>query len=301
MERSAQANSSRVLDIPELLKLNFCILFLAAGFSATAGQVYRQLFINRGTFTTVSGTTFPALAFNSSPVYSSLNEVMTIGTGDTLHLTIINNDTAVHGFAVKDYGVNVTIPPSDTATVTVAGSVQRLYIYYDSYDYPNNRYLGAAGMICVLGSNPDDIFYWNIKEHQTEFNEDVASGSAVDWSQYYPDYFTINGKSFPDLQGDSTAVVTGAVGDTILIFAANTGQSAHSIHFHGFHGKAVFSTLQGQTGWEKDTYSARSMEGYILQLIPDKPGSYSVHDHNLVAVSGGGVHPNGMFIIMEFQ
>jgi hypothetical protein len=43
------------------------------------------------------------------------------------------------------------------------------------------------------------------------------------------------------------------------------------------------------------------MQALLLEMVPDKPGRYAVHDHNLVAVSGGGIHPNGMFLIMEIQ
>lgn len=279
------------------------VTLLLHGFSLSnsAKEVQTTLYINRGTFTTVNNTTFPSLAFNTTPVYSTLNAVIHFIPGDTLIVTVVNNDTSVHGFTVKDYaGISALINPSDSITDTLFSATQRLFIYYDHYNYPDNRYLGLAGMICVSDQTTRK-FYWNIKEHQTQYNNDLASGNPVDWTSYEPDYFTINGNSFPDLQNDTTARVTGNVGDTILIFVVNTGQSTHSIHFHGFHCRTLFSTQSIQTDWEKDTYPARSMEGYLLLLLPDKAGQYSVHDHNLVAVSGGGIHPNGMFIIMDFQ
>lgn len=275
---------------------------LAAAFQANAATINQTLYINRGVFTTVNNTTFPYMAFNSTPGYSSLNTVINVTTSDVLILKVINNDSIMHGFDVKDYpGTAATISPGDSIIDTLTFGTERVYIYYDSSVYPDHRYMGLAGMICVNNSVTAKKFYWNIKEHQTGYNSLIATGNTVNWLQYDPDYYTINGKSFPDLQNDTTARVTGNVGDTIYIFVVNTGQSTHSIHFHGFHCKAVFSTQPQQTNWEKDTFSARSMEGYVLELVPDKVGQYSVHDHNLVAVSGGGIHPNGMFIIMEIQ
>jgi hypothetical protein len=43
------------------------------------------------------------------------------------------------------------------------------------------------------------------------------------------------------------------------------------------------------------------MDAMVLRMIPDKTGKYAVHDHNLVAVTGGNTHPNGMFTIMQIN
>ena len=56
-----------------------------------------------------------------------------------------------------------------------------------------------------------------------------------------------------------------------------------------------------QIGWEKDTFPIKSMETIVLELVPDKPGHYSVHDHNLTAVTGGGFHPKGMLVLMAID
>lgn len=281
-------------------------LFLLTGLccyvNVQAGIVHQALYLNRGLFTTVNGTTFPYLAFNNTASFSSGNHVIDLLPGDEVILKVINNDTAIHGFAIKGYpAINFTISPGDSVSDTLVFNEEALYIYYDSYRYPDFRYMGAAGMICVSNTPPSKKFYWNIKEHQTVYNEELANGNPVSWKNYDPDYFTINGLSHPDLQQDSTARVTAAVGDTVRIFMVNTGQSAHSIHFHGFHCKVLFSTQSYQNGWIKDTFPLKSMEGMVLEMIPDKTGEYSVHDHNLIAVSGGGIHPNGMFIIMKIQ
>jgi len=38
------------------------------------------------------------------------------------------------------------------------------------------------------------------------------------------------------------------------------------------------------------------MELVIVEIVPHQVGEYPVHDHNLVAVSGGNIYPNGMFL-----
>jgi len=48
----------------------------------------------------------------------------------------------------------------------------------------------------------------------------------------------------------------------------------------------------------KDTFPVYSMETVVLELVPNQVGEYPVHDHNLVAVSGASMYPNGMFLTL---
>jgi len=270
----------------------------------SASTVNTTLYINRGNFITVQKTSFPYLAFNGNEIFKPQNIVINLTTDDVLNLTVINNDSVVHNFAIKEIdGTTKTINPSDTVSFSLTFPAPGIYIYYDNIGFPKyHSYMGLSGMVCVKNSTDEKSFYWNIKEHQAIYNKLISQGGFVSMNVYEPDYFTINGWSHPDLQYDKTAVVTGKVGDTIHIFIANTGQSNHSIHFHGFHCRVLFSSEdKNHLNRIKDTFSIKNMQSMILELIPDKVGKYSVHDHNLVAVSGGGIHPNGMFVIMEIK
>jgi Multicopper oxidase len=276
-------------------------IFLIATMVSFAGTIEKHLYINRGVFTTVKNTTFPFLAFNGDTAFNQLNAIIHVLMNDSLQLTIVNHDNLPHGFSIQ--GTNVSFPfinSGDSVVVQFQCNQHRAFIYFDPLNYPTNRYLGLAGMIYFGLPSPNAVYFWNIKEHQTNYATALAAGSAVNWNAYSPDYYTINSKSFPDLQMDSTAKIFANVGDTVYIVVANTGQSMHSLHFHGFHPKSVFTEAKVlRTGWEKDTWGMFSMEVMVLMMIPDKSGRYSVHDHNLVAVTGGNTHPNGMFTIME--
>jgi FtsP/CotA-like multicopper oxidase with cupredoxin domain len=278
----------------------FAFFIFSEAESATINQT---VYLNRGVFTTVNNTTFPAFAFNESSAYEENNHVINMQVNDILILKVINTDSVIHGFNLKgETGFNSTINPGDSVTHVYTPLSMKLVIYYDAYNFPYYSYAGASGMICVSNGTGQGNFYWNIKEHQSTFNQVIASGGTVDFTTYNPDYYTINGLSHPDLQNDTTATVTGNVGDTLYIFMANTGMSKHSIHVHGFHPVAVYSNNAWiQTGSAKDSWPMNSMDAVILMLVPDKTGRYSVHDHNLIAISAGNIHPNGMFTIMEIQ
>jgi FtsP/CotA-like multicopper oxidase with cupredoxin domain len=280
------------------------IIFLFASclsLSLSATKVFQSLFINRGLLTTVKGTTFPYLAFNSTTTYTSQNTVVNCLKNDTLIITVTNNDSTLHGFSIKNYpGISYTINPSANITCTVIPTQRSIYIYYDHLAYPRNKYMGLAGIIAVKGNASDKVYYWNLKDHLSSFNQQLAF--SVNWNNYYPDYFTINGKSFSQLQLDPTVKINNQVNDTIYIYVANSGQSMHSLHFHGFHLKSVYSDCKKtKQNWIKDTWGMFSMDCMVLRLVADKSGKYSVHDHNLVAVTGGSTHPNGMFTIMDIN
>lgn len=281
----------------------FMAMVLLWPFLCSARQVHDTLYINRGTFTTIKNTTFPALAFNRSRTFDKTSAVIALRIGDTLTLSVINNDTALHAFSLKPADIGFTIiRPDSSYSVKVVPHDPGAYCYSDPMFYPANAYMGLAGMLAVLPADSVTSFFWNIQEHEQSYNMAIAQGLTVDWSRYDPDYFTINGRSYPQIDSDVTAKIRAKVGEKVHIFIANTGQSMHALHFHGFHCKVLASTNYNiSDGWIKDSFPLKKMSGLLLELIPDKPGKYSVHDHNLVAVSAGGTHPNGMFTIMEIQ
>jgi FtsP/CotA-like multicopper oxidase with cupredoxin domain len=260
------------------------------------------LYINRGSFITVKKTSFPAFAINANAVFDRHATTISVALGEPLTLLIVNNDSIVHGFSVMGFpGQTKIIQPGANVTIQLDIQTEGIYFCYDHQNYPTNAYLGAVAMIVATKSTYRS-FYWNIREYQSLLNDSLIKGGTFHKETYDPDYFTINGLSYPDIQNDTTAHITGSLGDTIRIYLANTGQSLHSIHFHGFHTKCLFSTSPTlPIGWRKDTWAVRPMTAMALELVVDKAGKYSVHDHNLVAVSASGTHPNGMFTIMEFK
>ncbi len=272
------------------------------GCDARAQEVFQRLYINSGEYTAVDSAQFPFSAFNATPQFFPENVRISINAGETLKVRVVNNDSVNHAFQIKDKTTQVGIAPGDSILVTaVFDTGDEVFIYHDPMDYPRLTALGLAGLIHVK-SNSNSTFYWNVKEFQKEWATQHALGNPVNWSDYYPDYFTINGRSNPNINNDAVARIVGGVGETLRVVIANTGQSIHSLHFHGYHAEIIYSSENSQhEGRSKDTFPIKPMESLILEIVPDKPGEYPVHDHNLVAVSAGGIYPNGMFLTMLIQ
>lgn len=261
--------------------------------------VHKTLYMNRGTILTVDSISLPALAWNADTVFSPRSPDILLYPGDSLVLTVTNNDTTSHQFIL--HSQIWTIPVGQTRIIPFFFPNEGVFPYVDGQSFPTNILMGACGMVVVDGIC-DGRFYWNIRELEKAKIIDFANGQPVNYQDYRPDYFLVNGISKPQLRNDSTAKVVGNVGDVIHIYVANHGLSQHSMHFHGYHVQIKWaSTGTRKLNWIKDTVPLDEAESMILELIPDKPGIFPVHDHNLLALTGGGYFPNGIFIMMEIQ
>ncbi len=263
--------------------------------------VAKTLYINKGQMTTVDGIQFPTLAFNGSATFDAFNEIVHLQPGEALSLTVVNNDDQPHNFQIKGMNVPDTpIPAGDTAVFEIDFPDKGFFNYFDNFA-PENYYRGLAGMV-VVDDFAGNHYFWNLREHESAKNIALGNGQSVDFTTYQPDYFTVNGKSQPDVQNDPLAAVEGQVGEPLRIYIANSGLMSHSIHLHGFHATLIRSSkYPAHDGRVKDTFPIETQETLILEIVPDKPGIYPVHDHNVVAVTGGGEYPNGMLVLMDIQ
>lgn len=269
--------------------------------SSMGNIIIEDAYINRGTFQANDGNSFMYLACNNNSTFEQTNKVFELETTDTLRITWYNNDSIDHAIEVIDGQTSGTITPGASITIDYSFSSEGVFIYRGILDYPENTYLGLSGMI-VVSNNSDSKFFWNIKEHQKLINDSIQIEASYDFQDYYPDYFTLNGQSAPDINNDPSARVIGSENDRLLIYITNTGQSVHSLHFHGYHLSIEYSSkFPSHHGRSKDTFAIYPQEGIVLELIPDKPGEFPVHDHNLIAVSGGGMYPIGRFLTMLIQ
>lgn len=258
------------------------------------------LHLNPGNYVAVNGDVFPAFAWNSSSTYQQRNVDVKVTPSVAFSLTLINHDTAAHGFAVDGYTSGNLVPAGGSITLSLT-LPQGVFIYYDDYQYPRYEAMGAAGMI-VSGVSGDAAFFATLSEFESSWNAALATTPAVDFTQYEPDFFTVNGFSYPDIDADSTAHITGMVGDTIMLYVANTGRMVHSLHFHGYH--LQLTQYSGNPAWVgrwKDTVPLKAHQTMSLMLVPDKPGMFPLHDHNSLALTARNYYPFGMRWMMEIQ
>lgn len=273
------------------------ILFAALICSSNAWSaiVNDTLYILKDSIQVSSGEKLPYITFNRTQTFSSTNARIVINQGDQLELLVVNQDNVTHEFQVKGQTVIYSIPAAGQVIVSHTFIQAGVFIFNDPLNFPDYASVGLGGMIAVK-NHAHSSFYWNIKEHKSGLNDAIITGGTVDWTQYYPEFFTINGNSHPNINADPYARITGSVGDTLYIYITNTGQGIHSMHFHGYHVDVMFSSRNpNHVGRSKDSQGIYASEGIVLRLIPDKVGEYPVHDHNLIATTGANLYPLGMF------
>tara|TARA_B110000908_G_scaffold150299_1_gene184210 strand:+ start:1210 stop:2106 length:897 start_codon:yes stop_codon:yes gene_type:complete len=285
--------------VKNLLLVNKIFLGIFLGltltFNSLSATVNKSLYIVSDSLLTVDSTKVPYLTFNETATYNQNNPIINLMQGDTLDLWVYNTDNTLHEFVIKGISSVISISANDSVFLQTVFTAKGSYIYHDPSDFPKNTYLGLAGMIVVKNHNHAS-FYWNIKEHNSDWNNQLFNGNTVNWNNYDPKYFTINSKSNPNINNDTLARVIGQVGDTLYLHITNTGLSIHSMHFHGYHAIIKYSSKNiSHHNREKDTFPIYPMETLVLQFVPDKEGEYPIHDHNLVAVMGNNIYPNGMF------
>ena len=273
-------------------KLITLVLLFQSSLSSFATIVKDTLYINRDTVNQAT-TLIHYCSFNSTETFELTNKPLEVNENDTLQVTIINTDSLTHTFTIDNVlETGNNIAPSDSATFQLEFNTKGTYRYYSDVAY--GKYLAASGNILVGYSNYIH-FFWNLFEAKDTFMDSIANGLTATLPNYFkPEVFTINNLYFPYTATDTLGAVTGNVNDSIIISVVNSGQMVSPFHFHGYHVKIIDVKIhQTMLGWEKDTFPVFPGEAMTLLLVPDQPGMYPVHNHNLVTVATGG-YPGGM-------
>ncbi len=269
----------------------FCVLFQVQ-FVTWAVIIPDTLFINKSVVTV--GAYNPVFcAFNTSPTFELKNPNYAINLNDTLLITVINNDTIEHTFTIDGLITqNNYINAGNTVSFTVKFSQAGSFAYYSKVPY--GKQLGASGIIQV-GYTQHKNYFWNLFDQEESLSLELANGLVTSPnSTYRPQLFTINNLTYPATTTDMDGAIEEMVGDTIIISVYNSGKMHHTLHFHGYHVTILNAKKYSQyIGWSKDTFPVLIDELITLQLVPDKPGMYPVHDHNLVTVTTNA-YPGGM-------
>lgn len=273
----------------------FGVLFLATSYSAFGIRINKTIYLNAGLIICPDSLQIPAYSLSEADKFTQKQETIRIEPGDTLLVLLVNHDSLTHIFSWQfQSGNGDSIGPGNSKEIRFVSSVEG-FDHLTEVSDDARRYMGITLPVMVLRKNKL-AFLWNISEKSPVFSQTLIEGKAVDFSDYDPEYFFINGLANPETLSDTLAHVEANIGDSIELFIFNSGMSVHSLHFHGYHLSIIESSAYpNHTGRSKDTFPLLKGEFLRLLLVPDKKGEYPVHDHNLVAVSGGGIYPNGMF------
>jgi FtsP/CotA-like multicopper oxidase with cupredoxin domain len=191
------------------------------------------------------------------------------------------------------------IQPGETFTYDFTAKPAGTFMYHSHYegDVQVNAGLYAPFIIDpkVPQANPPAVdktlmlSEWLVRGGQT-FAPMPMSGME-------PNYFTINGKSFP-----STETINVKKGDLVRLRLMGIGQFIHPMHLHGMPFKIVATDghpVPEAAQLTKDTVSVAPGERYDIEFVATETGQWMLHCHILHHTTNDNVEPGGLMLIVK--
>jgi FtsP/CotA-like multicopper oxidase with cupredoxin domain len=252
----------------------------------------------------LAGETVEAYAYNRQIPGPRLD----ITEGDRVRINVRNSlpePTTVHWHGLilpneMDGPSNITqppIPPGGSYVYEYTVGQHGTYFYHSHHDPDRQQGLGLYGALIIRPKSPEQEPKADL-EHVIQLQEwlkrEWLTYPAMNMEGAMPNFFTINGKAYPD-----TETISMKVGQTIkLRFVGTQAGFIHPMHVHG--GPFEVVALDGQTLAKSARYSADTVnvgpgQRYDVIWTARKPGKWLVHCHiahhtknNNVEVRGGG-------------
>jgi len=173
---------------------------------------------------------------------------------------------------------------------------------------------GPAGMGAVLVTRPksgkkelwaggpryDKEFILAYHDTDDRWNRAIASLKLPNFKLYEPNYFTVNGLTYPKTATDPSTKVLAKLNERVLIRFANFGRLRQSIHFHGYHADiAARNNIPEKNLGPKDTIPVPSLQSCDVIYKANQRGKYPLHPHFVPAVTANGTYPFGTLALIE--
>ena len=254
----------------------------------------------------------------------ALTSSIVVTEGDVVTVNLQNNLTS-------NYLINFVIPglleatlaapvggaQSYTFTVTTPGS----YVYYDDSNGDLGRAMGLMGPLVVLpadgsnaltpgGINPnffDREYTLVMNEMDSRINDAVGAGLPFDLNNFQPDYFFINGLTYPETVMDANRVIDDTKviymlgGENVAIRFINGGLIYYPMHFHGYHVDVITrNRILEERIVEKDTVLVKIDESVeTILAVGNQLGLFPLHTHYIPGVTTAGYYSGGGLLLMK--
>jgi len=230
--------------------------------------------------------------------------------GDVVRILIKNElpePTTIHwhGIAVPNAmdGIpDITqkpILPGETFTYEFIAQPAGTYMYHSHYEGDVQVSAGLYAPFIVDPKEPTSpapsvdvnlmISEWLLRDGETF--------AAMPMAGMEPNYFTINGKAFPD-----TETINVKKGQLVRLRLAGIGQLVHPIHLHGVPFTIVATDghpVPKAAQLTKDTVLVSPGERYDIEFIATESGQWLLHCHILHHTTNNNVEPGGLMLIIN--
>ncbi len=250
---------------------------------------------------------------NSGP--GELSAGIVAQEGDNIVINLTNNLNTSIQFDIPGLVENQGLLNSGASTtinfaVPQAGS----YLFRDNKVSEFGQAMGLTGPMIVMPSDGSQTVYTGgpafdrqytlvLNDFDDRLNAATASGQSYNLDNFEPNYYFVNGLSYPNTASDAETKVAMSLGEDIAIRFVNAGLLTHSMHFHGYHVRVISRNRVPVTDIiDKDTVVVNPSECVDIILPVNQLGKFPLHTHYIPAVTANGVYVNpygGSLLIME--
>ncbi|MGB5815557.1 MAG: multicopper oxidase domain-containing protein [Thermoanaerobaculia bacterium] len=244
-----------------------------------------------------------------------LASALVVAAGDTVNVSVQNHLDRDINFIVP--GVltgSLAVMPGESRIYSFTAPAAGSYLYQDGLNDELSRAMGLTGPLVVMpadgsnrlypgGSAFDRQYTLVLGELDDRLNRAIADGLGYDMNDYEPNYFTVNGLSYPDTASDTDTLVAMNRGEEVAIRFINAGLITYPMHFHGYHVRVATRDRVAETAVvDKDTVLVGVGECVDVILPVTQSGAYPLHTHYVPGVTANGVYVNpygGGLIVMS--
>ncbi len=235
--------------------------------------------------------------------------------GDTVIINLTNNLTTSIQFDIPGVLENQTLlNPGASATYNFSAPNAGSYLFRDNKIEEFGQAMGLTGPMVISPSGGVNNLYVGgpafdrqytlvLNDFDDRLNAATANGQSYDLNNFEPNYYFVNGLSYPNTSTDVDTKIAMGMGEDVAIRFINAGLLTHSMHFHGYHVKVISRNRVPVTDIiDKDTVVVNPGECVDVILPVNQTGKFPLHTHYIPAVTANGVYVNpygGALILLD--
>ncbi|WP_028986901.1 multicopper oxidase family protein [Thermicanus aegyptius] len=268
--------------------------------------------ISPGKWELVKGTTVDAITINGTVPGPEIR----VTEGDLVRVTVKNNlkeETSIHwhGLHVPNSMDGVPpftqqgIKPGESFTYEFTANHAGTFMYHSHLNSVEQIDKGLYGAFIIDPQNP---------EKQPTFDQDItwvlsgwivnnmgdmngSDGNMAQGMNMNYNYWTINGKAFPD-----TKPITVKTGEKVRMRLINISNLAHPMHLHGHDFRVIAEDGHPLSSPRVlNTLDVAPGKTYEIEFIADNPGTWVFHCHELHHTMNGEVEPGGLIGVIQYE
>lgn len=171
------------------------------------------------------------------------------------------------------------------------------FFYHSHFDEDRQVGLGLSGAFVI---DPPSGPRYDVDRTIaiSEWTVDPSTGAtrpAMEMEGMFPNYFTLNGKSFP-----ATETIRVKRNQRVLLRLVGAGQFVHPMHLHGTDFEVVAKDGRPLAApYKADVIQVAAGERYDIAFTATEPGKWIFHCHIGHHLTNDGASPGGLMLVVD--